>query len=109
MPRSFGQLLLEHLQRRDISLREFAKQVEYDPTNISKMVHQARKPPLKRMEQWCDSLGLRGNDREEFLDAAHLAAATPRVRSLVERLEKRAELLQRRQARGKQPKGASSG
>jgi hypothetical protein len=58
-------------------------------SNLSAVMAKRRKIPVKTAEKWADVLRLSLDEREVFLDAVHLAAASPRVRAMVRRLEAR--------------------
>jgi transcriptional regulator with XRE-family HTH domain len=70
---SFGSLLNSLLERRAYSTRAFARAVKSSKSSISGITNGERTPPLDRLEKWCDVLGLRGAERQLFLDLAALA------------------------------------
>lgn len=83
----FGSLLARLLRERGISQRKYASLVGVHHTLINKVAGNLRQPAWSRADAWADALELRGPEREHFLDAMHLAAASPRVRAMVERLQ----------------------
>jgi transcriptional regulator with XRE-family HTH domain len=70
---SFGALLETLLERREFSTRSFARAVKSSKSSISGITNGERTPPLDRLDKWCDVLGLRGAERQQFLDLAALA------------------------------------
>jgi transcriptional regulator with XRE-family HTH domain len=70
---SFGALLESLLERRAFSTRSFARAVKSSKSSVSGITNGERTPPLDRLEKWCDVLGLRGTERQHFLDLAALA------------------------------------
>jgi transcriptional regulator with XRE-family HTH domain len=70
---TFGALLETLLARRQFSTRSFARAVKSSKSSISGITNGERTPPLDRLEKWCDALGLRGQERQQFLDLAALA------------------------------------
>jgi transcriptional regulator with XRE-family HTH domain len=70
---TFGALLETLLARRQFSTRSFARAVKSSKSSISGIVNGDRTPPLDRLDKWCEMLGLRGAERQQFLDLAALA------------------------------------
>ncbi len=70
---SFGSLLESFLERREFSTRSVARAVKSSKSSISGITNGDRTPPLDRLDKWCDVLGLRGAERQLFLDLAALA------------------------------------
>jgi transcriptional regulator with XRE-family HTH domain len=101
---SFGSMLASLLERRAFSTRSFARAVKSSKSSISGITNGERTPPLDRLEKWCDVLGLRGADRQLFLDLAALAhlphEAQPRFLAWFEEYQElkaaHAELIQSR-------------
>jgi transcriptional regulator with XRE-family HTH domain len=101
---SFGTLLDTLLERRAFSTRSFARAVKSSKSSISGITTGDRTPPLDRLEKWCDVLGLRGAERQHFLDLAALAhlpvEAQPRFLAWYEEYQElkaaHAELIQSR-------------
>jgi len=87
MPADFTALLEQHLQARKLSLRAFAEAVGMHFANVHKVAQGNRKPPLDRIELWARELGLKKQEAEAFVLAAHLAHATDLVREYVRKLE----------------------
>jgi transcriptional regulator with XRE-family HTH domain len=88
--RSLPDLLRAHLKRRNLSQVAFAKLVGMKHSSISHIARGKRYPRPNRSDTWCRALNLSSAEAEELTDAIHLAAATPRVRAIVARLERQA-------------------
>jgi transcriptional regulator with XRE-family HTH domain len=82
----FGALLAAAIAARGLNQKQFAERVHVHPTLVGKLIAARRAPNWKRAPAWASALGLTGEDREVFIDAMHLAAASPRVQALVRRL-----------------------
>jgi transcriptional regulator with XRE-family HTH domain len=70
---TFGELLRTLLARRNLSERSFAAVAKSSKSSISGIIMGSRTPPLAHTDAWCDVLGLRGQERQYFLDLAALA------------------------------------
>lgn len=83
----WGSCLAAALSRRGWSVRHFAQQVGADASFISKAMRGALHgrsrrpalPPLNQVADWAQILQLTPDERDEFLDLAHLAHAPARV------------------------------
>jgi len=75
------------LKRREITASAFARQVQMSQPTISRVMSGSRPPPVKDDDRWCEVLGLTGQEAERFKDAMHIAAASPRVRRVLDRME----------------------
>lgn len=62
----FGRLLAERRQEASLTLREFGRMVEYDPSNLSKIERGAIAPPASNviLRKWANALSLKENTRE---------------------------------------------
>jgi transcriptional regulator with XRE-family HTH domain len=73
----FGQILKSLRIKRELSLREVCKLVDYDPSNWSKIERGRLSPPTDRvaLSRWAKALGLQKNKIEfqKFLDEAQIA------------------------------------
>ena len=68
---NFGSYLKEALKNAGLSRRAFAKKVGYHPSNVDKVAHGKRPPPLKRIPMWAKALG-DGVDAARFKELAAL-------------------------------------
>jgi transcriptional regulator with XRE-family HTH domain len=84
---SFGPLLVRTLKRQRISQNELARRLRMHPSMISKVIRGTRAPNWKHGDAWVSALGLSGPEAYRFLDELHLAAASPRIRLMVRRLQ----------------------
>lgn len=75
--RKFGKILKELRIKRELTLREICKMVDYDPSNWSKIERGRISPPSdeKVLSRWAKVLGLFKNKREwqKFMDEARVA------------------------------------
>lgn len=81
---SFGAVLDRHLAAKGLSLRAFARLTEVPVSLLSRLKSGERAVPTERIEAWADHLGLRGDDRSEFIDAAMWTAVPKRLQPWVE-------------------------
>ena len=74
---NFGNYLLKLRIRAKLSLRDVCNQVDYDPSNWSKIERNRLAPPSddETLQKWAGVLGLRPETKEyrDFFDRAHLA------------------------------------
>ena len=75
--KEFGKKLKEFRLKRGLSLREFARSTDYDPSNLSKIERGRISPPSdeKILKEWAKILGFgRSQDLiREFIDTAQVA------------------------------------
>jgi len=75
--KKFGELLKDLRMKRDFSLRDICKKVNYDPSNWSKIERGLISPPNDEttLSRWTSALGLRGDSAEyyNFIDLANIA------------------------------------
>lgn len=83
-PTPFGVVLDRHLEARDLSLRAFARQAGVPVSLLSRVKSGERAVPTERINAWADLLHLRGDEREEFVDAAMWTAVPARIRPWLE-------------------------
>lgn len=76
----FGLLLARALEKAGISQRAFAKRVGLTQPYVSLLIAGKRAVPHKGVEDWPAILGLGKDEADEFLLAADLTSAKPRVR-----------------------------
>jgi len=73
----FGKLLKELRMKKNLSLRDVCKLVDYDPSNWSKIERGIISPPSDKDDliRWARSLGLKQDQKEyqEFIDFAQVA------------------------------------
>lgn len=75
------------INARGLSLREFARLAKTKQPALSEIKRGVRPVPLARVERWADVLELAGDDRERFLDLAHLTQTPDRIRLLIAGVE----------------------
>jgi transcriptional regulator with XRE-family HTH domain len=84
---SLRELVKERLQTLGIRQQDLATRIGIDPGQLSGVLTGQRPVPLEKATDWTRALDLTGAAAEELIDAMHLAAATDRVRDLVDRLQ----------------------
>lgn len=77
---SFTDVLDRHLAAKGISLRAFARSAGVPVSLLSRLKKGQRAVPVGRIEAWADHLGLRGDERAEFIDSAMWTAVPKRLR-----------------------------
>jgi transcriptional regulator with XRE-family HTH domain len=88
-PRSpFGAYLESLLAACGLSGRSFARLVGVQPSFVSKVLRGSRPVPADGVEPWADALGLRGAERERFLEAAWGTRTPEYMIRLIARLRK---------------------
>ena len=72
--KKFGKLLYDLRIKKEITLREMCRKVNYDPSNFSKIERGKIAPPTekKTLELWARVLGLK-KDSKEFKDFIYQA------------------------------------
>ncbi len=88
---SLRELVRERLQALGIRQQDLAGRLDIDPGQLSGVLTGQRSPPLDKAAEWARALDLAGAAAEDLVDAMHLAAATERVRDLVDRLQNKAD------------------
>ena len=75
--KKFGNLLYELRIKKELTLREMCRKVNYDPSNWSKIERGKIAPPSdkKTLELWAKTLGLKKNNKEfdSFIYNANVA------------------------------------
>jgi transcriptional regulator with XRE-family HTH domain len=75
--KKFGKLLYEIRIKREYTLREMCRKVNYDPSNWRKIEREKIAPPSdeKTLELWARTLGLKKNSKEfdNFIYQANVA------------------------------------
>ena len=84
----FPALLYRLIERKGLSLREFAGLARTKQPAISEIKRGVRNPPLSSISHWADVLGLVGKEREHFIDLAHLMQTPERIRKLIRDAER---------------------
>lgn len=84
----FGPLLRKAIKSSGGSLRAFASGSGSSPGHVSNVAKGRHLPPLAKLEQWADALGIAGRERERFLLAGRLEHCPTEIRRYVERLER---------------------
>jgi len=71
----FGPLVKRLRIEKRLTLRSFCQQLKIDPSNWSKIERGINPPPKDSeiLSHWADFFKLRGERRQEFLDAAAIA------------------------------------
>ena len=102
---AFARLLADMIPYRQQAA--FARRAGTSKGNLSHVLSEFRKPPLKTIDKWADALDLVGDQRDNFIDLAHLAHAPDRVQRIVQRLSDKVDLLEdlliRRENRAAEP------
>jgi hypothetical protein len=76
-------MLYRAIAEKGLSVSEFARLVKARQPNISEIRRGARRAPKAGITKWADVLGLKGEERERFLDLAALTHAPERIQRLV--------------------------
>lgn len=85
--RPFSEILKDAVKLAGfVDLKAFALAKGFTQPQMSRLTTGARQPTLKMLNRLADALALQGQAREELIESAHLARATPEVRQLVARL-----------------------
>ncbi len=75
--KKFGEFLYELRIKKELTLREMCRKVNYDPSNWSKIERGKISPPSdkKTLELWAKTLGLKKSDKKfnEFIYKANIA------------------------------------
>lgn len=68
----FGEMVKEYRIRKRLTLRECARQMGVDCSNLSKVERGISQAPASTgtLEKWADFLGISGDARQEYMDAA---------------------------------------
>ena len=84
---SFAENLRERLASQGRSLRAAARSTGMDYAFLSRVVRGLCPFPAKHAEAMAETLGLTGNDREQFIVDACLESAPPPLRAYVAKLQ----------------------
>ena len=75
--KKFGELLRDYRMKKNFSLRDICKIVNYDPSNWSKIERGLISPPNdpKTLPEWADAMGIKRESTEyyNFIDLANIA------------------------------------
>lgn len=74
MANTFGEFFRKKRLDNDMTLREFCREYNLDPGNISKIERGKIPPSLNRIEEYADFLMLSKEERKEFKELAQIAA-----------------------------------
>lgn len=92
MAAEFGNLLGSLLDQGGMTRVDFAAKAGVSASFVSNLIAGDRTPPPDKIDGWADILGLRGRERDHFLDLAMLAhlptELQPRWVNLLRRLER---------------------
>jgi transcriptional regulator with XRE-family HTH domain len=80
-------LVRDRLKALGLKQQDLAALLGIDPSTLSNILTGRSQPSLERAAEWVKSLVVTGDAEAELLDALHLAAASERVRALVDRLQ----------------------
>ena len=73
----FGEFLKELRLKKELSLREICRLVNYDPSNWSKIERGVLSPPsdIETLRKWTKILGIssKPQDKQKFIDSAMIA------------------------------------
>ena len=89
MAESFGTVLAAELERAGMTQLVFAAKINLNQGQLSRVLAGKRRPPLEDLARWFDLLRLEQSRRERLLLLAHLAHATPWLRTHVANLYER--------------------
>lgn len=82
---AFPDLLAEILEKRQMSLRSFARSTGVPVSLLSRIKTGSRSVPSSRIEQWANLLGLVGDERTRFIDSALWTSVPSRLRPWLEK------------------------
>jgi transcriptional regulator with XRE-family HTH domain len=75
--KKFGEILKDLRMKKNLSLRDICKKVNYDPSNWSKIERGLISPPSDKetLSQWANTLGIKNGSAEyyNFIDLANIA------------------------------------
>lgn len=75
--KKFGKILYDFRIKKELTLREMCRKINYDPSNFSKIERGKIAPPSdkKTLELWAKTLGLKrdGKEFKEFIYQANVA------------------------------------
>jgi transcriptional regulator with XRE-family HTH domain len=83
---AFADVMKAALKRRDLSQRKFADLAECSGGFVCDVINDKRTPPLDRIMQWADALGLEDEDRQRFMDLAGIAHLPATIRPTFEQI-----------------------
>lgn len=86
----FGDMLARLLDEAGLSQRDFAKKCGISGGYPAHFISNIRPPTLQKVDEMADALGLEGDRRAEFLEAAYLAHAPEEIRRLLEKVQSQA-------------------
>lgn len=86
---SLAVLLDRLMAARGLSSRQLAKKVGRSDEFVRLVRTGKRAPYHGDGPRWAAALGLRGDEREQFLDAVAIAASPPRAQEMIARLKRR--------------------
>jgi transcriptional regulator with XRE-family HTH domain len=79
----FPDLLAQLASERGLSLRALAMRAGMDPSYLNRVRHRERPLPIDRVEHLANALGLGGDERQSFIEQAHLTIVPEFVRSMI--------------------------
>lgn len=82
----FRQIVADLLRVRKMEARDLAKALGISPSHLSRLLHGTRDLAAEDGPAWCHALGLKGAEREGFLDEMHLAMTSPRVLRIIDQM-----------------------
>ncbi len=95
---TFSEVFERALDKAQFKQLTFARKVGTSQGFLSSIIRGTRTPPLDRLDKWADALGLKGDERAEFVRLANLAHCPELIREDYLRMRTRLERLERRVA-----------
>lgn len=95
----FPAAFLRAVSLSGLTQRTFAKLAGITQGHVSNVITGKRLPPLDRMQEWADLLGIYGEDRAEFVRLAEIAHTPPGIRAEYLRLREGAADVERARRR----------
>lgn len=95
---TFSEVFERALDKAGFKQLGFARKVGTSQGFVSEILRGNRTPPLDRIEKWAEALGLKSEERVEFIRHAHLAHCPDTIRDDYLRLRARVDKLERRVA-----------
>ena len=98
MAHDFARFFADALDQAKILRKDFAVKAGTSPGFVTDMIQGRRTPPLERITEWAELLGLKGRKRETFFELAAIAhlppLAQPHFLNILQRLDKLEALAQ---------------
>lgn len=72
MPTKFGIALYQKIREAGISANKFGKIIGTSSGFLSNVYIGKRRPPLHSLDEWCSVLRIEGDEKDQFVELAHL-------------------------------------